>query len=146
MAQAAQASPAGELRRPRMLIGGDWVEAAEGGVLTVENPANRQPIAEIPRGGAADVDRAVAAAKAAFPGWSRVVPRDRGRILVRIADMLEERAEEMARLIATETGNALRTQARGEAKMAGDVFRYFGGLGGELKGETIPFGANPSTR
>jgi betaine-aldehyde dehydrogenase len=54
--------------------------------------------------------------------------------------VLEGRVEEMARLIATETGNALRTQARGEARLVADVFRYFGGLGSELKGETIPLG------
>jgi len=53
---------------------------------------------------------------------------------------LEARVEELARTIALETGNALRTQARPEAKTAVDIIRYFGGLGGELKGETIPFG------
>ncbi|MBV9685817.1 MAG: aldehyde dehydrogenase family protein, partial [Alphaproteobacteria bacterium] len=123
-----------------MLIGGDWVESASGELLPVENPARRQIIAEIPRGSAADVDRAVKAAAAAFPGWAKVAPRERGRMLLRIAEALERRAEEMARTIALETGNALRTQARGEARLAADIFRYFGGLGGELKGETIPFG------
>ncbi len=104
------------------------------------NPANRRAIAEIPRGGAADVDLAVKAAAKAFPAWSRVAPRERGRIMLRIADALEARAEELARTVALETGNALRTQARPEAKNTADIFRYFGGLGGELKGETIPFG------
>ena len=72
--------------------------------------------------------------------WSRTVPRERGRLLARIADALEARVEELARTIALETGNALRTQARPEAKTTVDIIRYFGGLGGELKGETIPFG------
>ena len=116
------------------------MESASGKVLPVENPARRQIIAEIPRGAAADVDSAVAAASAAFPGWARVPPRERGRKLLRIAEAMETCAEEMARTIALETGNALRTQARGEARLAADIFRYFGGLGGELKGETIPFG------
>jgi betaine-aldehyde dehydrogenase len=123
-----------------MLIDGNWVESASGEVLPVENPARREIIAEIPRGGAADVERAVAAAAAAFPAWARVAPRERGRMLLHIAEVLEARAEEMARTIALETGNALRTQARPEARLAADIFRYFGGLGGELKGETIPFG------
>jgi betaine-aldehyde dehydrogenase len=61
-------------------------------------------------------------------------------MLLRIADALEARTEELARLIALETGNALRTQARGEAALSGDIFRYFGGLASELKGETIPLG------
>jgi len=71
--------------------------------------------------------------------WS-VPPRDRGRMLLRIADAVEARTEEFARTIATETGNALRTQARGEAGLTSDIFRYFGGLASELKGETLPLG------
>ena len=128
------------LRKARMLIGGKWVDSASGDVLKVEDPAHRRPIAAVPRGGAEDVARAVQAAADAFPAWSRTIPRERGRLLARIADALEARVEELARTIALETGNALRTQARPEAKTAVDIIRYFGGLGGELKGETIPFG------
>jgi len=128
------------IRQARMLINGQWVAAASGETLTVQNPANRQPIAEIPRGRAEDVDRAVKAAEAAYPAWSRVAPRERGKLFLKIADALEARVEELARLIALETGNALRTQARPEAVGTVDMFRYYGGLGGELKGETIPLG------
>jgi betaine-aldehyde dehydrogenase len=138
MAEAARKTA--ELIQARMLIGGEWTGAASGETFQVENPARRQPIAEAPRGRAEDVDRAVKAAAAAFPKWSKIVPRDRGRLLLKIADALEAKAEELARTIATETGNALRTQARPEAKGAADIFRYFGGLAGELKGETIPLG------
>ena len=128
------------LRRALMLIGGKWVESASGEVLEVEDPAHRRPIAEVPRGRSEDVVRAVNAADQAFPAWSRTIPRERGRLLLRIADALETRVEELARMIALETGNALRTQARPEAKSTVDILRYFGGLGGELKGETIPLG------
>ncbi len=128
------------LKQARMLIGGEWVGSASGEILTVDNPANRTPIAEIPRGRAEDVERAVKAAAAAYPGWSRVAPRERGKLFLKIADALEARVEELARLIALETGNALRTQARPEAIGTIDMFRYYGGLGGELKGETIPLG------
>ena len=76
----------------------------------------------------------------AYADWRKVPPRERGKLLLRIAEALQARAEEMARTIALETGNALRTQARGEANITADIFRYFGGLGGELKGETIPLG------
>lgn len=127
------------LRKARMLIGGKWVESASGEVLEVEDPAHRRLVAEIPRGRAEDVTRAVKAAAEAFPAWSRTIPRERGRLLARIADALEARVEELARTIALETGNALRTQARPEAKTTIDIIRYFGGLGGELKGETIPW-------
>jgi acyl-CoA reductase-like NAD-dependent aldehyde dehydrogenase len=128
------------LTKAQMLIGGKWVDSAAGEVLLVEDPAHRRPIAEIPRGRAEDVDRAVKAAAAAFPAWSRVAPRERGRLFSKIADALEARVEELARLIALETGNAVRTQARPEANGTIDMLRYYGGLGGELKGETIPLG------
>ncbi len=128
------------LSHAQMLIAGAWVDSASGETLDVENPGKRQKIAEIPRGGAPDVDRAVQAATQAFPGWSRTPPRDRGRLLLRVAEALEARGEELARIIALETGNALRTQARPEARLSADIFRYFGGLAGELKGETIPLG------
>jgi betaine-aldehyde dehydrogenase len=131
-----------EQRRVNMLIDGKWVGSASGAVLSVENPAKRRPIADIPRGGAEDVDRAVQAAQRAFAAWSKVAPRQRGRLLLRIAEALESRIEELARTIALETGNALRTQARPEATLTADIFRYFGGLAGELKGETIPLGEN----
>jgi acyl-CoA reductase-like NAD-dependent aldehyde dehydrogenase len=129
-------------RRVRMLIDGAWVDSASGANLIVENPARRTPIASIPRGGKEDVDRAVQAAQKAFPAWSKTPPRQRGRLLLRIAEAMEARIEELARIIAEETGNALRTQARPEATLTADIFRYFGGLAGELKGETIPLGEN----
>jgi betaine-aldehyde dehydrogenase len=129
--------------REKMLIGGEWVESADGRTFDVETPAKRgHVIAQVPRAGAADVDRAVKAAAAAFPAWRAVAPRDRGRILGRIADDLEAAIEILARTLASETGNAIRTQARPEAKTTADLFRYFGGLGGELKGETIPLADN----
>ena len=98
------------LKQAHMLIGGQWVDSASGEVLEVEDPAHRLPIAVVPRGRAEDVARAVRAAADAFPAWSRTVPRDRGRLIARIADALEARLEELARIIALETGNALRTR------------------------------------
>jgi len=86
------------LKQAKMLIGGEWVGSASGETLTVQNPANRTPIAEIPRGRAEDVDRAVKAAAAAYPAWSRVAPRERGKLFLKIADALEARVEELARL------------------------------------------------
>jgi betaine-aldehyde dehydrogenase len=124
----------------RMLIGGGWHDAAGGGTIEVENPANRSVIASVPRGAADDVDAAVTAAREAFPTWSRMTPRERGERMLAIADALAGASEEIARLTATETGNALRTQARPEAETAVDLFRYFAGVVGEVKGETVPLG------
>jgi acyl-CoA reductase-like NAD-dependent aldehyde dehydrogenase len=134
------AAPAASSRNLKMLIGGKWEDSADGETIAVENPARKQVIARVPRGSAPDVNKAVAAAAAAFKPWSATIPRERGRLLLRIADALERRLEGLARIIATETGNALRPQARPEARGAADVFRYFGGLASELKGETIPLG------
>jgi len=124
----------------RMLIDGEWVAAASGETLPVENPARRRVIAHVPRGRAEDVDRAVKAAHKAFPAWSRLAPRERSRMLADIGDKLTARGEDLARLIALETGNVLKTQARPEGHGAGYVFRYFSGLVGEIKGETVPVG------
>ncbi len=129
-------------RSEKMLIAGEWVGAVDGRELSVEAPGTRTTIAKVPRGGVEDIDRAATAAAAAFPAWSRIAPRDRGRLLQQIADKLENRVEDLARCLAEETGNAIRTQARGEARSAVDIFRYFGGLASELKGETIPLGEN----
>jgi betaine-aldehyde dehydrogenase len=124
----------------QMLVGGEWVDSANGETISVENPGDRTTLGYVPRGDAEDVDRAVRAAASAFGSWSKVMPRDRGRLLLKIAEDIEARAEELARIIAAETGNALRTQARPEAALAADIFRYFGGLASEIKGETLPLG------
>jgi acyl-CoA reductase-like NAD-dependent aldehyde dehydrogenase len=135
-----QATVPGTYRPKGMLIGGKWVGSDSGQRIAIENPAKRTAIAEVPRAGAADVEAAVAAAERAFPAWKNMVPRERGKLLLKIAEAIEARVEELARTIALETGNALRTQARGEAKLTADIFRYFGGLASELKGETVPLG------
>jgi len=90
----------------QMLVGGDWINACNGGQIAVENPATKQPIQEVPRAEGEDVDNAVRAAAQAFISWSKTVPRDRGRMLLDIADSIESRVDELARIIATETGNA----------------------------------------
>src|SRR5262245_5713260 len=136
----AAAQGQGHLKRVQMLIDGAWVDATSGGTIAIEAPGSRGTIAAVPRGNAEDIDRAVKAATAAFPGWSKVAPRERGRLLQKIADAVEARVEELAGIVAEETGNAIRTQARPEAKGAADILRYFGGLASELKGETIPLG------
>jgi betaine-aldehyde dehydrogenase len=126
--------------RSLMLIGGKGVESADGRYIDIENPATRGVFAQVPRGGEADIDAAVRAAASAFDAWKRVSPKDRGRMLLRIADLVEAETESLARTVALETGNAMRTQARPEIKSTAEVIRYYGGLAGETKGETVPLG------
>src|SRR5258706_6200555 len=111
--------------RSLMLIGGRAVESSDGRYIDIENPATRAVIAQVPRGTDADVDAAVRAAAAAFEEWKRVTPRDRGRMLLRIADQVEAEVEPLARTVALETGNAIRTQARPEIRSSADVIRYY---------------------
>ena len=130
-----------DVRRELMLVDGEWRESTGGAFLPVEKPAQRGYIvAEVPRANGADVDIAVSAAARAFQFWRLVAPRERGKLMLQIADAIDERAEEMAKLLATETGNAIRPQARPEVKGAAEVFRYFGGAAGEIKGSVIPLG------
>ena len=80
MSTATETKPPSSTLSPKgMLIGGQWVDSASGARFTVENPAKRKPIAEVPRGNAADVERAVAAATKAYADWRKVVPRERGK-------------------------------------------------------------------
>jgi len=122
----------------KMLIGGQWLDAADHQEIPVESPATRTVIASVPRGSAHDVDRAVKTAAEAFGSWRSLAPRERGKMLSAIGADLEAEREKIARTIAQETGNAIRPQSRPEANTAADVFRYFGGIASELKGETIP--------
>jgi betaine-aldehyde dehydrogenase len=138
---AEESPPRPEAPREPMLIDGEWRDAVSGAFLAVENPARRGCVlAEVPRAAAADVDIAVGAAARAFQFWRQVAPRERGRLMLQIAEELEQRAEELAHLLASETGNAIRPQARPEVKNAADVFRYFGSVAGELKGTVLPLG------
>ncbi|MBM4306426.1 MAG: aldehyde dehydrogenase family protein [Deltaproteobacteria bacterium] len=132
-----------DLDRQLMLINGQWVESSGGEFIPVENPSRKGSIAgEVPRAKSADVDRAVQAAAKAFEEWKRVSPRERGKLIVKIGEAIEVKANEIARITALETGNAIRTQSRPEAMLAADIFRFFGGLGSEIKGETVPLGEN----
>lgn len=126
-----------------MLVGGEWVPAAGGEWIEVTSPGRGQlPLARVPRGDAEDADRAVAAARAAWPAWRDLHFRDRQVALLRIADALEDAAEELAALTAWDTGNAIRPQARPESQTLISLFRYFGGVAGEFKGVVLPAGAD----
>ncbi len=124
-----------------MIIGGHPVEAAAGEWIDVVNPGRGSvTIARVPRARQADAERAVTAARAAFPGWRALPFTERQKALLAIAAALEEAAEDLARLTAADTGNALRTQARPESGLLVNLFRYFGGVAGEFKGDVLPAG------
>ena len=123
-------------------IGGRFVPARSGDVFPVVSPATGQQVAVAARGDAADVDAAVGDASVAQTKWARVPARKRGALVAQCAAVLRDHTEELARLIALESGKALRTESRVEAQVVADIFEFYGGLGGELKGETVPFAPN----
>ena len=124
-----------------MYIGDQWIESANGKWIEVEDPGCKGNVAGyVPRATAEDVDRAVRVAAEAYPSWKTIPARERGRVMFKIGQDLAERADLIGRTIALENGNAIRTQSRPEASLSADIFTYFGGVSGELKGETIPFG------
>jgi len=124
------------------LIGGKLVPSASGRSFAVVNPATGQEVARAAEGDAADVDAAVRDAARAQKEWAKVPARKRGALVHQCAALIRAHAEELARLIALETGKALRTESRVEANVVADVFEFFGGLGSELKGESVPFAPN----
>lgn len=125
----------------KMLIGGEWVDAADGSWTDVTCPSrDNLVLARVPDGKAADIDLAVQAAAAAQPAWAGLHFRERGNALLKVADAIEAQAEEFSRLTAQDTGNAIRTQARPETATLVSLFRYFGGIAGEFKGTTLPAG------
>ena len=126
------------LTRSLMLIDGRHVESADGRAIDVENPATRTTIAQV-LAAASPMCRELWMLPRARSSQAPVPARARP---IAVADCRRCRAggESIARIVALETGNALRTQARPEVKAAVDVFRYYGGVASEAKGETIPLG------
>jgi acyl-CoA reductase-like NAD-dependent aldehyde dehydrogenase len=105
--------------------------------FVIENPATREQIAELDDADDAAVDRAVRAARDAFPAWSELPGRKRGRIMHRIADLLDDRAREIARLESTDNGRPVR-ETSAQQGIIGEWYRYFGGWADKIEGATIP--------
>jgi acyl-CoA reductase-like NAD-dependent aldehyde dehydrogenase len=126
------------LPRHQMLIGGQWSDPAGGQWLESENPFTGKAWAEIPRGGAEDVDRAVQAAWQAFRGpWRSLTASARGAILHRFGDLVAENAERLAELESRDNGKLI-TEMRGQLRYIPQWFYYFGGLADKIEGRVIP--------
>ncbi len=136
---APRRPPAGELRRPKMLVGGDWVDARSGRTFESVDPYTGRPWAEVPRAGPEDVDAAVRAARAAFDDgpWGRAPGRERARLMRRLADLVAERADELAVVESTDNGKLIR-EMQGQIRALPDYLHFFAGLADKLGGETLP--------
>ncbi len=123
----------------KLLIDGAIVPAVSRKTFKVVNPASQEIVGEAADGAAADVDVAVKAAQKAQKAWAKIAPRERGKLVHECGKLLGDHVEELARLITLETGKAIRTESRVEAGVFADILVFYGGLGSELKGETVPF-------
>jgi 1-pyrroline dehydrogenase len=115
------------------LIGGQWVDSIDGGTMEVLNPATGETIAEVPRATAADVDRAVQSAKQALVEWLETTPGERAELLLKLADAIDEHAEELAELESRNVGKPL-SYARDELPVCADNIRFFAGAARILEG------------
>jgi 1-pyrroline dehydrogenase len=115
-------------------VGGEWVESAGGDTMEVLNPSTGEVIAEVPRGTADDVERAVGAAKKAWVDWSTKTPKDRSELLLKLADVIEENAEELTRLESLNVGKPMAI-ARDEMPFSADNLRFFAGAARTLEGK-----------
>jgi betaine-aldehyde dehydrogenase/aminobutyraldehyde dehydrogenase len=119
----------------KIFIGGEWTDAASGETMAVLNPATEEIIAEVPRCGAEDVDRAVAAAKAAYPAWFDTTPAERQEILLKLADVLEDNADELAEIESRNVGKPM-SYAKDELPVCVDNVRFFAGAARVLEGKS----------
>lgn len=121
------------------LIGGRWIGAGGGRTLAVEDPSTGQEFARIARGGASEIEAAVAAAREALDGpWGRMTAAERGRLLGKIGRAVEDHVEWLATLEAHDVGKPL-TQARADARALARYLEFYGGAADKLLGETIPY-------
>jgi len=121
-----------------LFIDGRFVPAADGATEPTLNPHDNSRIADVAMAGRADVDKAVHAARVAFPAWSAMPAMDRGRLLLKLADAIEGRADELARLESLDTGHPMRDTTRLDVPRTAVTFRYFGGMADKLEGSVIP--------
>jgi acyl-CoA reductase-like NAD-dependent aldehyde dehydrogenase len=122
----------------RLFIGGEFVDAAQGGRIPVTNPHDNSILTEVAEATAADIDRAVAAARAAFPAWKKVAASDRGRLLLKLADAVEADADYLAQLESLDTGHPIRDVRNLDIPRTAAVYRYFGGIADKVEGTVIP--------
>ena len=124
----------------KMLIAGKWVTAQSGKTFPVFNPATGEAMAEVAEGDQADIDLAVRAARQAFDHgpWRKMTPSDRGKLIWRLADLLESNREEFAQLESLDNGKPVTIARAADVPLAVDLFRYMAGWATKIEGNTIP--------
>jgi len=126
-------------RRP-MLINGQWVQAASGKTFPTYDPSTGEILAEVAEGDREDIDRAVKAARAAFDRgpWRRMHPSERGKLMWKLAELIDSHTQEFAELESLDNGKPLTIARAADVPLAADMFRYMGGWATKIEGSTIP--------
>ncbi len=126
-------------RKYQLLIDGKWVDAESGKTFTTPNPATGETLAEVAEADKADVDKAVVAARKAYEGkWGKMSARDRGRLLYKLSQLIEEHSQELAELETADNGKPLRESQYVDLPQVVENFEYFAGWATKIEGETIP--------
>src|SRR5215813_4627874 len=135
------------MKAGEVFIGGQWQEPASGETYQPINPANEERLAAVAKGDERDIDRAVAAARKAFDDgpWPRMGAHERGRVVWRLGDLIQQHLDEMARLESLCTGKTMFDSGKVEIPFAAEVFRYFGGWASKIHGETLALRDNAFT-
>jgi aldehyde dehydrogenase (NAD+) len=128
----------------KLLIDGKWVNSASGKTFETINPATEEVIAEVAEGDAVDIDLAVKAARRAFDSgpWRKMDARDRGRLMYRLADLIEENIDELAEIETLDNGKPLAEARNGDLPLVVDTIRYYAGWADKIQGATIPVRGN----
>jgi betaine-aldehyde dehydrogenase len=127
----------------QLFIDGQWVDAESGKTFKTPNPATGETLAEVAEADKADVDKAVAAARRAFEGkWSKLSARDRGRLLYKLSQLIEEHSAELAALETSDNGKPIKESLYVDLPQVVENFEYFAGWATKIEGETIPVPGN----
>jgi aldehyde dehydrogenase (NAD+) len=128
------------MRDQRMLIGGKWVESQSGKTFPTINPATGETICQVAEGDKADIDLAVAAARRAFESgpWPKMNASERGRLLNKLADLMEKHIEELAALESLDNGKPIRDALNADLPLSIKCYRYYAGWADKIHGKTIP--------
>jgi aldehyde dehydrogenase (NAD+) len=139
-ASRAATAPRVKVGQTKMLIDGKWVDSVSGKTFETINPATGEVIARVAEGDKADVDKAVKAARLAFEEgpWKKMNARERGRLMYRLADLIEKNVEELAMLETLDNGKPIRDSRNADLPLTIDCYRYYAGWADKIEGKTIP--------
>jgi len=132
--------PSADVHQTKMLIDGNWVDAVSGRTFETINPATGEVIARVMEGGKDDVNRAVAAARKAFEHgpWKKMTARERGRLLYKLADLIEQHMDELAVLETLDNGKPISDSRNVDLPLVVECYRYYAGWADKIEGRTIP--------